>query len=103
MAKYLIEVKVDEDKLYDAVGGIRHQFNIQDGIVQEMGWLNASGIYLTSVTEIPEDEIDIPDIKHLGEMITDIINQDGEEKTDGQCLDEIIDLLDKYGLYKKRV
>jgi hypothetical protein len=55
MAKYLIEVEVDEDKLYDAVGGTRHQFVVSDGIVQEMGWAHDSGIYVTSVKEVESD------------------------------------------------
>jgi hypothetical protein len=55
MAKYLIEVEVDEDKLYDAVGGIRHQFVVSDGIVQEMGWAHDSGIYVNSVKEVESD------------------------------------------------
>ncbi|MEY4333077.1 MAG: hypothetical protein RLZZ196_1815 [Bacteroidota bacterium] len=39
----------------------------------------------------------------LGIEISEIINQDGDDKTDGECIDEIINLLDKYGFYKKRV
>ena len=53
--KYLIEVEVDEDKLYNAVGGIRHEFVVSDGIVQEMGWVHESGIHITSVKEVESD------------------------------------------------
>lgn len=42
-------------------------------------------------------------IGELGIQISEIINQEGDEKTDGQCIDEIIDLLNKYGLYKERI
>lgn len=38
----------------------------------------------------------------LGNNISDIINQEGDEKTDGQIIDEIVDLLRKHNLYKER-
>ena len=35
----------------------------------------------------------------IGKAISEIINQDGENKTDGQVIDEIIELLNFYKLY----
>lgn len=40
--------------------------------------------------------------EQLGIELSEIINQDGDEKTDGKCLDEVIDKLKEYGLYKNR-
>ena len=36
-------------------------------------------------------------------MIIDIINQDGEDKSDGQCIDEIWETLDANGYTPKEV
>ena len=36
-------------------------------------------------------------------MIIDIINQDGEDKSDGQCIDEIWETLDANGYIPKEV
>lgn len=41
-------------------------------------------------------------IEQLGQELSDIINQDGDEKTDGQCLDEVMELLSNYNLYTNR-
>lgn len=38
----------------------------------------------------------------LGHEISDIINQDGDDKTDSECVEEIIQLLIKYKIYKER-
>ena len=58
----------------------------------------------SSVLDIIESYL-MPSIgsKELGEKLSDIINQDSSEKTDGQCLDDIIALLVQYNLYKKRI
>lgn len=110
--KYLIEVEVDEDKLRRSRGidvGEENEYeeSIETLIIAEMGWVDDSGIYLTSVKEVESEvtgEYKIPEtVEKLGIEISEIINQDGEDKTDGQCIDEIINLLDKYELYKKRI
>ncbi len=38
----------------------------------------------------------------LGEEISNIINQEGDDKTDSECVEEIIQLLIKYKIYKER-
>jgi hypothetical protein len=38
----------------------------------------------------------------LGEQISEIINQDGEDVTDGECLDQVIQLLIDYGIYVEK-
>lgn len=39
--------------------------------------------------------------KEVISMIIDIINQDGEDKSDGQCIDEIWETLDANGYIPK--
>lgn len=41
-------------------------------------------------------------IINIGDNISNIINSDGDEKTDGECLDEIIEYLRREKLYKER-
>ena len=41
-------------------------------------------------------------VKELGEKLSAIVNQDGDEKTDGECIDEIIELLKKKKIYTER-
>lgn len=41
-------------------------------------------------------------LQDIGDNISDIINQDGDSKTDGEVIDEIVDLLKKHNLYKER-
>lgn len=41
-------------------------------------------------------------VELLGTIISNIINQDGDEKSDGQIVDEIVQELKKYNLYKER-
>jgi hypothetical protein len=41
-------------------------------------------------------------VEELGEKISAIVNQDGDEKTDGECIDEIIELLKKKKIYMER-
>ena len=58
--KYLIEVEVDEDKLRRSRGidvGEENEYeeSIESLIVAEMGWVDDSGIYLTSVKEVESD------------------------------------------------
>lgn len=103
--KYLIEVNVNEDKLRRSRGidvGEENEYeeSIETLIIEETGWVDDSGIYFESIKEVPDNVFTVED---LGIEISEIINQDGDDKTDGQCIDEIINLLDKYGLYKKRV
>ena len=40
-------------------------------------------------------------VDYLGAQISNIINQNWSEKTDGQCIDEIVELMKKYQLYKE--
>lgn len=42
-------------------------------------------------------------VQDLGEAISDIINQDGDTYTDGEVVDQIVDLLKKHNLYTERV
>lgn len=42
-------------------------------------------------------------LKELGEKISEIINEDGDYITDGEVVDEIIDLLKEKDLYIERV
>jgi hypothetical protein len=105
MAKYLIEVEVNEDKLRMFKGidvGEENEYEelIESLISQEMAWVEQSGIYLSSVNPVSDNNILVDD---LGNQLSEIINQDGDEKTDGECLDEVIDLLKVYGIYKERV
>lgn len=60
------------------------------------------GIKLDDLWPILDKYLKVQEEK-LGIEISEIINQDGDDKTDGDCIDEIINLLDKYGFYKKRV
>lgn len=58
--KYLIEVEVDGDKLRRSRGidvGEENEYeeSIESLIVAEMGWVDDSGIYLTSVKEVESD------------------------------------------------
>lgn len=108
MAKYLIELEVDEAHLHKYKAAEREEYNadkedIPDIILQEMAWVHESGIYVKKIREVCEDESDIPTVNNLGIQISEVINQDGDDKTDGECIDEIINLLNAYGLYKKRV
>jgi len=41
-------------------------------------------------------------IEELGEQISEIINQPGELRSDGQCLDDIVYLLSLHKLYKPK-
>lgn len=41
-------------------------------------------------------------LKNLGNALSNIINQDGDDKTDGECIDEIVKVLEIYQIYKKR-
>ena len=105
--KYLIEIEVDEDKLRRSRGidvGEENEYeeSVETLIVAEMGWVDESGIYLTSVKEVKSDLTDNYVENEIGEKITEIINQDGENKTDGQCIDEIINYLTSLGLYKNK-
>ena len=105
MSKYLIEVKVIEDKLrryknIDVGEENEYEQSIESLIIQEMGWVEESGIYLSSINPVSDNNILVDD---LGNQLSEIINQDGEEKTDGECLDEVIDLLKAYGIYKERI
>ena len=42
-------------------------------------------------------------VQGLGKQISNIINQDGDEYTDGEVIDQIVDLLRLHNLYTKRV
>lgn len=58
--KYLIEVEVDQDKLRRSRGidvGEENEYeeSIETLIIAEMGWVDDSGIYLTSVKEVESD------------------------------------------------
>ena len=108
MSKYLIEVEVIEDKLrrYNGIDvGEENEYadSIESLIIQEMGWVEESGIYLTSVVEIPKEKEHLPSTSDFAEEISEIINQDSDEVTDGQCIDQIFKLLKDYGIYKERV
>ena len=105
MAKYLIEINVIEDKLrrYNGIDvGEENEYadSIESLIIQEMGWVEESGIHLSSINPVSDNNILVDD---LGKQLSEIINQDGDEKTDGECLDEIVDLLKAYGIYKERL
>lgn len=41
-------------------------------------------------------------IEELGTEISKIINQDGDDVTDGEVVDQIVDLLKLNGIYKER-
>jgi len=41
-----------------------------------------------------------PTVEELGNELSDIVWQDGEEKTDGQVINEIVEVLKKYELLK---
>jgi len=47
--------------------------------------------------EGPVEEAFIPSSTTLKNVLLDIINQDGEEATDGEVLDQIVEVLKKYG------
>lgn len=58
--KYLIEVEVDEEKLKAAkCEGMSEadiaDMSIEGMIIEEMGWVGDSGIYLTSIKEVESD------------------------------------------------
>ena len=99
--RYLIEVEVNEDKLRmssEADGGE----SVESLILSEMGWVDESGIRV-SVVRKSEPEVSGPyTAEMLAEAISNIISQDGDDKTDGQCIDEIIELLDKHELRKNK-
>ena len=106
MKKYFFEIVVDEEKLRrytdEDVGDENvYEQDVKSLILQEIGWVNESGIYLQYIHDIEEIRPNV--VSTLGKELTEIINQDGEEKTDGECLDEIINVLEKYGIYKKRI
>ena len=42
-------------------------------------------------------------LNDLGEKLSEIINQDGDEKTDAEVIDEIVEFLKEWELYKERV
>jgi len=71
MAKYLIEVEVDEDKLRRSKGidvGEENEYeeSIESLIIQEMGWVDDSGIYVRKIREISAKE----DIKTVWDFVT---------------------------------
>jgi len=39
----------------------------------------------------------------VGGEISEIINQDGDDATDGEVVDQIVVLLKRYNIYKERV
>jgi hypothetical protein len=39
----------------------------------------------------------------IGQDLSEIINQDGDEKNDGQVLDEIVKYLKELNIYKERI
>ena len=106
--KYTITVEVDEDKLrryngIDVSEESEYEQSIDSLIIQEMGWVDESGIYIESVTELSSDENQsLVTVKELGFEISDIINQDCDEITDGQVVDQVYDLLKAYNIYKNR-
>jgi hypothetical protein len=60
MAKYLIEVEVDEDKLRKSkwIEGEEQEEDkesVETLILAEMGWVDESGIYVNSVKEVESD------------------------------------------------
>ena len=60
MSRYLIEIEVNEDKLrrYNGIDvGEENEYeqSIESLIIQEMGWVEESGIYVTSVKEVESD------------------------------------------------
>lgn len=42
-------------------------------------------------------------LNKLGEQLSEIINQDGDIKTDGEIIDEIVEFLKENDIYKERV
>jgi len=71
MAKYLIEVEVNEDKLRRSKGidvGEENEYeqSIETLIIQEMGWVDDSGIYVRKIREISAKE----DIKTVWDFVT---------------------------------
>ena len=57
MAKFIVEIEVDEDQLRkarDEAGGDENE-EITEAIQQELGWVNASGISVNSIE--PKKEI----------------------------------------------
>jgi hypothetical protein len=60
MAKYLIEVEIDEDKLRKSkwIEGEEQEEDkesVETLILAEMGWVDESGIYVNSVKEVESD------------------------------------------------
>jgi len=43
------------------------------------------------------------DVIELGRKISEIINQDADDVTDGECIDQIIEYLRKNNLYIERI
>ena len=41
-------------------------------------------------------------VEQIGSVISDIINQDGDEVSDGNCIDQIVEYLRSNNLYKER-
>ena len=62
--------------------------------------VDESRFLVDNIVEVPVTTT--KDMTTFWDTMNEIINQDGDEKTDGQCLDEIIDLLNTYGFYKRR-
>jgi hypothetical protein len=117
MAKYLIEVEVNEDKLrryndIDVGEENEYEQSVDSLIMQEMGWTEESGIYVTSVKEVesdvtgkyqvPKDVWEFvsqyyPDYYHSNEIAQEgdlhkLVEKDYEE---GDCADKL--LKDEYG------
>lgn len=64
MAKYLIEIEVNEDKLrrfegIDVGEENAYEETIDSLIAQEMAWVEESGIYVTEIKEVSEELSDL--------------------------------------------
>ena len=78
------------------VNGFCPKIKITDGSNDyQTKWLDLTPDCIEAVT----DKLQVLKNSMLGVQLSEIINQDGDEKTDGQCLDEIIAVLEKHNLY----
>jgi len=57
--------------------------------------------YAFFITDTNEDKLQVSEanIQEMGYVLSEIINQSGEDLTDGECLDEVIAYLKRHNLF----
>lgn len=97
--KYLAILNVDKDVLFDIVNfdgeNDRNNFDIVDGVYQELGWASDSGIQTEDIQRLP-DNVDIIDlIQDARNQIQYLQEKFGETGSGNQVLAKLNKFLDE--------